>query len=237
MIGKKNIIILHGWGGSPDTWQNAAKSLKKSGFNVFVPYLPGFDPKAPLKAPYELTDYSKWFQSYLQRSEIKNPIIVAHSYGARIAGYYAALHPDKINKLILVGAAGIPAKNKLKVDAFKSLAKIGKGAFGLLEGTKLEASAKKLLYLLARESDYQKASPVMKETMKNMLALDITTYYAQIKCPTLLIWGKDDTYTPLWMGQRINKLIKDSRLVIYDAKHGIHLTHPDKLAAEIAAFI
>lgn len=234
---KKNIIILHGWGGNPDSWQNTAKSLEKRGFKVFVPYLPGFDPKHPLKQPYELEDYVKWLKAYLLEFKIKDPIIMAHSYGARMAGYYASKYPDKINKLIFVGAAGIPAKNKFKVGAFRSLAKIGKSAFGMLEGTKLENSAKKLLYLLARESDYEKASPVMKETMKNMLSVDMTEFYSQIKCPTLIIWGKNDTYTPLWMGQRIHELVKGSRLIVYDARHGLHLTHPQKLAQDIAEFV
>lgn len=234
---KKNIVILHGWGGSPESWQRMAKILQKQDVKVFAPYLPGFDPKSPLSTPYELSDYVKWLRVYILKSQIKDPIIISHSNGARIATFYVNLYPSGVQKLVLIGAAGIPPKNKLKLRAFKSLAKIGKSAFGMLEGTKLESSAKKLLYLLVHESDYEKASPVMKETMKNMLKIDMTDYYAQIKCPTLIIWGKNDTYTPLWMGQRIHILIDGSRMIVYDARHGLHLTHPDKLAQDIAEFI
>jgi pimeloyl-ACP methyl ester carboxylesterase len=238
MTRKKTIIILHGWGGSPKTWQKVAEELRKKNYQVEIPYLPGFDKNNPLGKPYILEDYSQWLFQFINQKKINKVMIVGHSNGGRIAAYFAAKHPDGVEKLILIGAAGIPPKNKIKTTVFKLASQLGKSFFKVVGNKKLFNLGQKILYKLAGESDYLNASPIMKKTMINILSSDLTNTFAKIQCPTLIVWGRNDKYTPLWMGKKIHQLIKNSQLiVINDAHHGIHLTHLAKLIELIVKFI
>ncbi len=235
---KQTIIILHGWGSAPQNWQKVAEELRKKNYQVEIPHLPGFDENYPIDKSYTLEDYSQWFIQFINQKKVNKPTIIGHSNGGRIAAYFAAKHQNKIEKLVLIGAAGIPPKNTLKRYLFKFLSKIGKAFFKILNFDRLSLPAQKFLYKLSGESDYLNASPIMKKTMINMLSSDLTKEFAKIKAQTLIIWGEDDTYTPFWMGEKIRQLIKNSQLVIIDnARHGIHLTHPEKLSQLIIKFI
>jgi len=237
-MAKKNIIILHGWGSQPQNWQKVAERIRKENYQVFIPYLPGFDENNPIKKPYTLADYSQWLLQFINQKKINQAILVGHSNGGRIAAYFCATNQDKVEKLILIGSAGIPAKNKIKTAIFQSASRFGKAFFKILNNKKIFNLGQKILYKLAGESDYLKASPVMRKTMINMLAADLTPQFSQIKCPTLIIWGKKDSYTPFWMGERIRQLIKNSQLKVIDnGRHGLNFTHAEELSKLITKFV
>ena len=235
---QKTILILHGWGGQPKNWEKVVKQLKEKKIQVEIPYLPGFDKNQPINKPYTLNDYRQWLLSYLQQKKINKPVLVGHSNGGRIAAYFAAKYSDKIKKLILIASAGIPPKNRIKIFIFKIISKIGKKIFQFIRNEKLFKLAQKIIYKLAGESDYLKASPLMKKTMINLLAIDLTSDLAKIKCPTLIIWGKNDKITPLWIGKKIRQLIKNSQMkIIENGGHGLHFTHPKIIAQFIIDFV
>jgi len=111
---------------------------------------------------------------------------LGHSNGGRIAAYFAAEHPEKVQKLILIDSAGIYHKElfiQLKRFVFKTVSGIGK---------KLTSSEalKNFMYYLVGEHDYQKASPNMKLSMVNLTHHDLTPFLPKIKVPTLIIWGE-----------------------------------------------
>lgn len=64
----------------------------------------------------------------------------------------------------------------------------------------------------------------MRETFKNVINLDLTDRLSKITRPTLLIWGENDTDTPLYMAKIMEKKIKDSGIVVLkDAGHFSYL--------------
>ena len=64
--------------------------------------------------------------------------------------------------------------------------------------------------------DYAALSQTMRPTFVKIISEDLTPLLPQIKAPTLLIWGSNDTETPLWMGQTMEKEIVDAGLVVFD---------------------
>lgn len=56
----------------------------------------------------------------------------------------------------------------------------------------------------------------MKKTFVNIISEDLSPLLKSITCPTLIIFGKDDKETPLYMAKKINKKIKDSALVVFE---------------------
>jgi len=170
--------------------------------------------------------------------ENKQIILVGHSFGGRIAIKYTVKYPEKIDKLILTGAAGIKHPLSKKQKIFYVLAKFGKKIFSLPIFCKLQKHAKKLLYKVAREKDYHHASLRMKEIMKNVLTEDLTLILEKIKTPTLLVWGKLDHSTPLADGKLMNKKIEDSKLiVINDANHSLPYQKPEDFVKDVLKFI
>ncbi len=191
------------------------------------------------KSPNPL--YEKGNNLFLNYKKI---ILIGHSFGGRIAIKYAVKYSEKIEKLILTGAAGIKHPLTLKQKLFYILAKIGKKVFSLLEEAKLPIGslasecAQKLLYKAAREKDYFSASPKMKEIMKNIIIEDLTPILNQINIPTLLLWGRDDHSTPLSDGKIMNGKIENSKLEIIDnANHSLPYQKPKEFAETVLKFI
>lgn len=165
-------------------------------------------------------------------------ILIGHSFGGRIAIKYAARHPEKIEKLILTGAAGIKHSLTVRQRIFFSGVKIGKVVFSLPVLSRFQKYAREVLGEIAKEKDYYKASPRMKEIMKNILAEDLTPVLEKIKVPTLLVWGKLDRSTPLSDGKLMKEKIKNSELVVVDdANHSLPYQKSKRFAEIVLEFV
>jgi pimeloyl-ACP methyl ester carboxylesterase len=219
----KKIYILHGWTYSLDKWEKFAGLLKSIGFEPIFLKIPGLTQDSD--EVWDIKRYSDWLNKELSRDSGK-VILLGHSNGGRIAAFFSAEHPEKIQRLILVDSAGIYHKElalQIKRFVFGSVAKIGK---------KIANSEvlKKFLYRLAGEKDYQSASPNMKKSMISLISTDITPILGKILTPTLIVWGENDLITPITDGKIMNGLIKNSKFkIIGNAKHSPFYTHPQEL--------
>ena len=81
-------------------------------------------------------------------------------------------------------------------------------------------------------ADYQAASPVMRQTLINVVNLDLLEKARQVAVPTVLVWGDKDEDTPLWMGQKLEQTIPDAALIVFEgAGHYAYLDYPQKTAS------
>lgn len=258
--GKVPVVLLHGWGLSSGKYVATAEEILKidSGYTFYIPDLPGFGKSEEPKEDWKLDNYvsfvKEFFSSVAQRNggfeliknilekavkgekdtfriENKKVILIAHSFGGRIAIKYAEKYPEDLDKLVLTGAAGIKHKLTARQKFFFRLSKIGKSIFSLPVLKTFEKYARKFLYKIVRERDYADASARMKEIMKNALAEDLTGMLEKITVPAVLIWGRNDRSTPLEDGKLMHQKIAGSKLfVIENANHSA----PYNNAAEFA---
>ena len=204
--------------------------MQAAGFEVVQLAVPGLTEATD--QVWTLEDYVEWLKDKLSAEQ--HPTVIGHSNGGRIALAFAAKYPDKIGRLILIDSAGIYHNElaiRIKRSAFASAARIGK---------KISSSEvlRKILYKLAGESDYKNAPPLMRKTMANLIAVDLTPQLAEITTPTLIIWGRHDKATPLSDGQLMNKLIKNSELYIIEgAAHSPHFTNTKEVFGVARQFI
>lgn len=226
---KLPIVILHGWNGDPDRWAKLRSILEVKGLEIFIPQLPGFSKDT--ERPWTLDDFVDWTVNFIKRKHFKKVILICHSNGGRIGMKLAVEYPDKIDHLFLINSAGIRTKPLCKRKLIELTAKSGKLILRLPFLNLTSGLAKKLLYKLIGEYDYERASPILKKTLVNILEEDLSTVFPNIKTPTTLIWGTNDRLTPPTSAVKLHQAILQSELLwISGAGHALPFTHAEKLA-------
>ncbi len=202
--GKKNVVLLHGWGQNIQMMDPIGKRLENLA-TVTIIDLPGHGESSEPTEALTIYDYCDIVKELLDKLKIKKPILIGHSFGGRISICFAAKYGAE--KLILLGAPCIRKNTKVstKTKVLKGLKKVP----GL---NKLEGFAKKHI----GSRDYRNASPVMREILVNTVNEDLSENAKKIDCPTLLIWGDRDTEAPLEEAQELEKIMKDAGLIVYE---------------------
>ncbi|MGI5827414.1 MAG: alpha/beta fold hydrolase [Patescibacteria group bacterium] len=229
----QKIFLLHGWTQSKDTpqkWEPFIKLLRKRGIEPVLLKLPGLT--TPLKEVWTLEDYVQWLKKALSKETTVT--LLGHSFGGQICIRFTAKYPEKVKKLILLDSAGIRNNTPqavIKRTVFLVLAKTGKAVFS-------NESLRKALYKVAREHDYEKASPILRKTFINVLNTDVTENLKHIHCPTTIIWGGQDRTTPTFMARKLHSAVVNSSLhYIANARHSPQFTCPEEVAEIVAKFV
>lgn len=231
------IILLHGWGCNASTLASIQRTAALT-HCVYNFDLPGFGQSAEPPASWGVYDYAQWLREAIEAIGIKRPSLLGHSYGGRIAIAYAADHPYDVDKIILVDSAGIKPRHGLKyyikVYSFKTAKFFAPIFMGKKRGQAwIDAQRNK-----RGSDDYRKASPVMKQVMSRSVNQDLTHLLPDIKSPTLLIWGENDTATPMRDARIMEKLIPDAGLVSFPGcGHYSFLDNPIQFSAVLRSFL
>ena len=219
------MLFLHGYLSSGKSFFYQTRFFERD-FNVFAPDLKGFGTNADMPYPYSLDDYVSEVKEYVYVKGLKNPHVIAHSFGARIAIKAASSDSGFFGKMVLTGAAGLKPKNTLKKAVKKT-------AFNVLK-TFIPREKLSKFY----SSDYNALSAVMKESFKLIVSEHLDDRLKYIKNPTLLVFGDKDRETPLYMAKRLKAGIGGSRLtVISGAGHFCFIDKPNKFNMEVKEFL
>lgn len=238
----KTLFILHGWQSSKEKWQRVKENLEASSIKVIIPDLPGFGKENELDRAWNLDDYVSWLRNLIEEAcpePAEGVFLLGHSFGGRIAIKLAAKYPEKLSGLILVSAAGITPRPKIKITVFSIFSKIGNLIFSLPILKIFRPLATKSAYLLAGANDYRFIENLfLKQTFKGAIAENLTLLLPEIKTPTLIIWGEKDKITPLKDAYFMNKKIDNSKLeILKNTKHLPYLENPKLLAQKIVSFL
>lgn len=220
---KETMLILPGWGNTRNTFNNIINFFKNN-YTIYIIDYPGFGNSKIPKIELTIYDYTELIIAFMSKLKIKDPIIIAHSFGGRIANLLSSKYKIPINKMILIDIAGIKPQKTLKQYLKTKLYKLLKKITSHLKNK--EKYHKKLLNIFASD-DYKEVPKEMRNTFKNIVNEDLLPYFKNITSECLLIWGKLDDATPLSDGQKINNLIKDSALIVYPkSRHFSYLEYP-----------
>jgi len=232
------LLILHGWGGSSDSWIKVQENLAKENLTVIVPDFPGFGESLTPPNPWGTVEYADFILKFINELKLDNFFLLGHSFGGRIAIKLFDFCPEKIKKLILCNSAGLKPKPSLKDKTIFLVAKIGNAIFTPGPLARLRDGARNMFYIFLRHRDYVKANGTMKETLKKVLGDDFLENLNSIKCPTLIIWGENDKLIPVEYSFLFKEKIENSQLKIFPRTgHSPHLEKPKKLSQAILDFL
>ncbi len=221
--GKENIIILPGWGNTRPTFNLMIDALKKY-YNVYILDYPGFGNSSFPNRNLTIYDYAELMQNFINILDIKDPIVITHSFGTRIALILNAKLKIKFKKLIIIDGAGIKKKKCILLKSKQFLYKLLK-KLSIIFPKKFKKLYLKKLVNIFGSADYKSLNDNMKKTFSNIVSEDLSYLLKDISSETLLIWGEKDCDTPLKDGIKMNNSIIDSGLIII--KNGTHFSYLD----------
>lgn len=208
------IVLLHGWGSNIKLFANLIDLLSKK-YKVVAMDMPGFGESQEPPSAWCVDDYADFVIEFLKAYNTDKVMLLGHSFGGRVIIKLNSREnlPFEISKVILVDSAGIlpPKSNKksFRTRWYKFCRTIL--STGIMQ--KIAPEALEKLRVKYGSADYVAASPLMRQVLVKTVNEDLEPLLPNIKCPTLLVWGVNDTATPLSDGEKMEKLIPDAGLV------------------------
>jgi len=204
-VQEKVLLVLHGWGSNKEIMKQAfAKTLPE--YKHIYLDMPGFG-KSTNEMILNTEDYANIVKLFLDELGVTATIAMGHSFGGKVS--------TLLNTpcLVLLSSAGVvtvkPWSVKIKIATFKLLKPLG---------------MKKIRELFVAP-DAQGMSHEMYETFKNVVDEDFEASFAKSQSRALCFWGKEDTATPLYTGEKIAGLIENSEFYPLDGDHFFFLIH------------
>jgi len=212
------VLLLHGWGGKCESFRPVIRDFQ-SEYRLIAVDFPGHGRSSEPPSPWSVTEYARLIAALMENLGIDNADIIGHSLGGRVGIVLSAERPELVGKLIMTGAAGILPKRglmfRLKRGTFKLCRTLvdNRPARALFGEAQVERLNERLVQRFG-SSDYKLLSREMRKTFNRIIEQDLQPYLPKIKSPTLLIWGENDTETPLWMGKVMEREIPGAQLSV-----------------------
>ena len=224
------LLFLHGWGADASSFTTLMEQF--SDHRCVALSFPGFGGSERPRTPWGVFEYAEFVRDFLAKLNIKPDIIIAHSFGGRVAikGIGAGILNPK--KLVLVASAGMAQKSARTYL-------VGKIARGIKTITAIPSLSfiQERLKRLAGSKDYMNAG-AMRETFVKVVNENLEKDAEKITMPTLLVWGEKDAETPLVEAHTLRGRIRGSQLeIIPDAGHFVFQEQQVIVAEKIKNFI
>lgn len=223
------IVLLHGTSASLHTWEGWVAALQNKR-RVISLDLPGFGLTGPFPdGDYRMAHYSAFLANVLDLLQVPRAVVAGNSFGGQLAWQFALDHPQRVERLVLVDAAGYP-RNATSIPIGFRLAQIPALAplmDNLLPRAMIEASLRNVYGDPGQVSDelidrYYELT--LRAGNRQALRQRFTqadggsgyTRIAELNVPTLIIWGGRDQLIPPVNAERFQRDIEGSRVVLFD---------------------
>lgn len=235
----KNVALIGGTTAWSGVWMNTIKDLKGE-YNIYAIDLPPFGFSiVDEEYKYNLANQADLINEFLKKLNIQEVVFVAHSYGAGPSMEAVLRNQDKYRKFIIIdGAIHVDRENKKTTGFIKKFFSVPTFRY-LISSVALhlpgfmEASLKYLVYDNSKVDDFWVGiynQPLSVESQSQKIAKWFYDFvfengtglssegsnYKDLAIPVVIIWGKEDTFTPLEQGLYLQKIIPQNDLIVLD---------------------
>lgn len=227
------LMLLHGLFGALSNWEGVVSHYSRH-FRVIIPMLPIYE--MPIKEA-GLQGLREFVERFVVTKKLEKMMIMGNSLGGHVGILYTLANPDKVSKLVLTGSSGL-FENTMGGSYPR------RGSYDYIRERVAytfydpQVASKELIDEVFETTrsipKCMRIVAIAKSAQRNNLALEL----ANIKVPTLLVWGLNDTITPPMVGHDFNRLIPNSELKFIDkCCHAPMMEHPQKFNELVEDFL
>jgi pimeloyl-ACP methyl ester carboxylesterase len=246
------IVFVHGLGGA---WQNWLENIPRAALErrVLALDLPGFGQSEMPLEPISIPGYGRLVDKFCERLGLGEVVLVGNSMGGFITAEVAIQHPQRVERLVLVSAAGISitTMRRRPVQTWgRAAAAIGAYGAAHLRATVVRPRLRHLaLGYVVRHPTRLRADlcwelmrgagrPGFLDALNALLDYDFQDRLGDIRAQTLIVWGSNDMLVPVKDASEFERLIPNSRKVIMeDTGHVSMIERPETFNRLLMEFI
>lgn len=227
------LVWAHGWGHTHANLLPLAEAMRPA-TSALIEF-PGFGASPLPPGLWGTADYADACAEWLASLQPGRRVWIGHSFGCRVGLQLATRHPDAVDGLFLIAAAGL-APRRSPEQRLRLVAR--RWAFLLARGLVPEGPARERLRRRFGSADYANAGP-LRPILSKAVSEDLTEVARRVRCPTELVYGERDRETPPELGERLQALIPNARLhVLRGFDHWSVLTEGrHQIAHRLAEFL
>jgi len=231
------LVLVHGLGSSAEVWRDSMRRLAR-GYRVVALDLPGYGKSDKPRSDYSIEYQAAVLNDFIDALGAGKVALVGNSMGGWVSAITALNHPEKVSHLILVDSAG------LRRDAAASTINLNPATKEEMRTLLLSLFADKAFVtekLVNDQWEYRKdIRYTVKATLESFKSKQplLDDRLKNIKVPTLIIWGREDTLTPFAYAERFAKGIPGSKLVVIDnTGHIPQVEKPEAFYRAVKGFV
>lgn len=245
--GQQPLIILHGIFGISDNWATFGKRITQEGFEVFIPDQRNHG-QSPQSENFNYLALTDDLFDFIDNNDIRNPILIGHSMGGKVAMRFALENPQLVKRLVIVDismkAYGPRIQHKKIIEAMKAL-----DLSNILSRTDAEQQISALIpeyhirqfilkNLHRKEKDELEWRIYLPGIEKNLdIMFDGIQSTSKFEKPTLFLKGGASDYILLEDYDQIRYNFPNAEIVaIADASHWIHVDSPERFYQLVMGF-
>ena len=201
------LIWAHGWGHTHRAFLPLAESVRRTASSVLIDF-PGFGASPPPPAVWGTADYADAAAEWIATLPAGPRVWIGHSFGCRVGLQLAARHPEAVNGMVLIAAAGLPPHRS---PAARMRIAARRWAFRMARSLTPEGPARDRLRERFGSADYRQAG-AMRPILVKTVSENLTDIARAVHCPVTLLYGENDRETPPEIGERLQRLIPNAQL-------------------------
>jgi pimeloyl-ACP methyl ester carboxylesterase len=246
------IVLLHGFASSIYTWKDVLPVLARD-HDVMALDLPGFG-QSDCPPDVSFDEYPGVVLGLLDRLGLRRATLVGNSMGGAVAVVVAAEKPDRVERLVLVDAAGFNLEEKNRPWPLRVVGSAPVAAVldrMPLRRLLVEASLRQVFFdhaLVTGDRVDEYLEPLLRpgapRAIRSLLASRslrpdaVQRLLAEVRAPALILWGREDAWIPVSQADRFAEALPGSRLFVLDRSgHMPQEERPAEVARRIEEFL
>ena len=242
--GSPSVLLLHGLGATGESWGLQIPALIEAGYRPIAPDARGFGKSTYPGGSHTIEAMAGDMAALLDRLGAEAAHVVGISMGGTLALSLALHHPQKVDKLVLVNTFSSLRPDKLSIWLYFAFRLV------LVHTLGLETQAKAVAGRIFPAPEQNEMRRVLvaqicqadpwgyRATMRALARFNVVERLGEIRAPTLVITGADDTTIPPKNQKTLVERIPGARqIVIPNAGHAVTAQQPEAFNQEMCAFL